>query len=211
MRKAPEVALPTCHICPIRDILSRMKFRTLAMTAALAGTIAAAPTAQADAIDDTLAKLPAGPISCDQASRYWTNDADYQQKVRQARTLAAFDRRGPQILEALSRVDEAANRCGLKGTQGGNKTANTTAPKQQTQQPKPQAPAQQPKQQPQQPKQQPKLNIQPQFPERINLTPAGVPSVDVPVAGVTTLQLPDLLKLLQDALAQILAYFNIQL
>lgn len=180
------------------------------MTAALAGTIAAAPTAQADAIDDTLAKLPAGPISCDQASRYWTNDADYQQKVRQARTIAMFDRRGPQILDALSRVDEAANRCGLKGTQGGNKsTANNTtsnntnsntAPKQS--QPK-QQPA--PAQQPNQPK------IQPQFPERINLTPAGMPSFDVPVAGVTTLQLPDLLKLLQDALAQILAYFKIQL
>ena len=201
----PSKARTTCHNRPIRDILSRMKFRTLAMTAALAGTIAAAPTAQADAIDDTLAKLPSGPISCDQASRYWTNDADYQQKVRQARTIAAFDRRGPQILDALSRVDEAANRCGLKGTTGGNNTnsnnannannTNNTAPKQN-------APAQQPKQQP---------KIQPQFPERINLTPAGVPSVDVPVAGVTTLQLPDLLKLLQDALAQILAYFNIQL
>ena len=38
-----------------------------------------------------------------------------------------------------------------------------------------------------------------------------MPSVDVPVAGVTTLQLPDLLKMLQDALAQILAYFKIQL
>lgn len=190
-----------------------MKIRTLAMTAALAGTIAAAPTANADAIDDTLAKLPSGPISCDQASRYWTNDADYQQKVRQARTLAAFDRRGPQILEALSRVDEAATRCGLKGTNNTNKTANTTAPKQNTQQTQPNQNTQQPKTQPapkQQP-QQPKLNIQPQLPERVNLTPAGMPSFDVPVAGVTTLQLPDLLKILRDALAQILAYFNIQL
>lgn len=179
-----------------------MKIRTLAMTAALAGTLAAAPTANADAIDDALAALPSGPISCDQASRYWTNDADYQQKVRQARTLAAFDRRGPQILDALSRVDEAATRCGLKGTNNNtNKTANTTAPKQQTQQP-----AQQPKQ-----NTQPKPNIQPQFPERVNLTPAGMPSFDVPVAGVTTLQLPDLLKILRDALTQILAYFNIQL
>ena len=186
-----------------------MKIRTLAMTATLAGTVALAPTAGADAIDDALAKLPSGPISCDQASRYWTNDADYQQKVRQARTLAAFDRRGPQILEALSRVDEAATRCGLKGTNNTNKTANNatnTAPKQNTQQSQPKTqPA--PKQQPQQPK----LNIQPQLPERINLTPAGMPSFDVPVAGVTTLQLPDLLKILRDALAQILAYFNIQL
>ena len=172
-----------------------MKIRTLAMTATLAGTVALAPTAGADAIDDTLAKLPSGPISCDQASRYWTNDADYQQKVRQARAVAAFDRRGPQILDALSRVDEAANRCGLKGTQGGAKPAQNTQPKNTQQQ------AQNPQ----------NLNVRPQIPERINLAPAGAPSFDVPVANITTLQLPDIIKMIQQALAQILAYFNIQL
>ncbi|OHR18482.1 hypothetical protein [Corynebacterium sp. HMSC034A01] len=179
-----------------------MKIRTLAMTATLAGTVALAPTAGADAIDDALAKLPSGPISCDQASRYWTNDADYQQKVRQARAIAAFDRRGPQILDALSRVDEAANRCGLKGTQGGAKPAQNTQPKQN--QP---AQNQQPKQNNQNPQ---NLNVRPQFPERINLAPAGAPSFDVPVANITTLQLPDIIKMIQQALAQILAYFNIQ-
>ena len=188
-----------------------MKMRTLALTGILAGTVALAPAANADAIDDTLAKLPSGPISCDQASRYWTNDADYQQKVRQANAIAAFDRRGPQILDALGRVDEAATRCGLKGTQG--KAAQQQAPKQ-NQQNQQQAPA--PKQQnPQnQNKQNPNLNIQPQWttqiPARINLAPAGAPTIDVPVAGVTTLQLPDILKMLRDALMQILAYFNIQ-
>ena len=176
-----------------------MKIRTLAMTATLAGTVALAPTASADAIDDALAKLPSGPIPCDQASRYWTNDADYQQKVRQARAIAAFDRRGPQILDALSRVDEAANRCGLKGTQGGAKPAQNTQPKQNQQQ------TQQQTQNPQ------NLNVRPQFPERINLAPAGAPSFDVPVANITTLQLPDIIKMIQQALAQILAYFNIQL
>ena len=180
-----------------------MKIRTLAMTATLAGTVALAPTAGADAIDDTLAKLPSGPISCDQASRYWTNDADYQQKVRQARAVAAFDSRGPQILDALSRVDEAANRCGLKGTQGGAKPAQNTQqqaqPKQNTQ------PAPKQTQNPQ------NLNVRPQIPERINLAPAGAPSFDVPVANITTLQLPDIIKMIQQALAQILAYFNIQL
>ena len=90
-----------------------MKIRTLLLATALTATLA--PAAQADAIDDTLAKLPSGPISCDQAAKYWTNDADYQQKVRQAQTVARFDSRGPQILDALSRVDEAATRCGLKG------------------------------------------------------------------------------------------------
>lgn len=181
-----------------------MKIRTLALTGIMAGTVALAPAANADAIDDTLAKLPSGPISCDQASRYWTNDADYQQKVRQANAIAAFDRRGPQILDALGRVDEAATRCGLKGTQG--KAAQQQAPKQNQQQapaPKPQNPQNQ------------NLNIQPQWttqiPSRINLAPAGAPTLDVPVAGVTTLQLPDILKMLQDALMQILAYFNIQL
>lgn len=191
-----------------------MKIRTLAMTATLAGTVALAPTAGADAIDDALAKLPSGPISCDQASRYWTNDADYQQKVRQARAIAAFDRRGPQILDALSRVDEAANRCGLKGTQGGAKPAQNNQPKQNQQQPQQQPKQNQPAQN-QQPKQQTQnpqnLNVRPQIPERINLAPAGAPSFDVPVANITTLQLPDIIKMIQQALAQILAYFNIQL
>ena len=190
-----------------------MKIRTLAMTATLAGTVALAPTAGADAIDDTLAKLPSGPISCDQASRYWTNDADYQQKVRQARAIAAFDRRGPQILDALSRVDEAANRCGLKGTQGGAKPAQNNQPKQNQQQPQQQPKQNQPaqNQQPKQNNQNPQnLNVRPQIPERINLAPAGAPSFDVPVANITTLQLPDIIKMIQQALAQILAYFNIQ-
>lgn len=191
-----------------------MKIRTLAMTATLAGTVALAPTAGADAIDDALAKLPSGPISCDQASHYWTNDADYQQKVRQARAIAAFDRRGPQILDALSRVDEAANRCGLKGTQGGAKPAQNNQPKQNQQQPQQQPKQNQPaqNQQPKQNNQNPQnLNVRPQIPERINLAPAGAPSFDVPVANITTLQLPDIIKMIQQALAQILAYFNIQL
>ena len=185
-----------------------MKIRTLAMTATLAGTVALAPTAGADAIDDALAKLPSGPISCDQASRYWTNDADYQQKVRQARAIAAFDRRGPQILDALSRVDEAANRCGLKG---GAKQAQPKQNKQsnQTNQQQPQQTQPQQTQPKQQQAQNPQnLNVSPQL---INLAPAGVPTVEVPVANVVTLQLPDIIKMIQAALAQILAYFNIQL
>ena len=187
-----------------------MKIRTLAMTATLAGTVALAPTAGADAIDDALAKMPSGPISCDQASRYWTNDADYQQKVRQARAVAAFDSRGPQILDALSRVDEAANRCGLKGgaKPAQPKQSNQNNQNNQTnqQQPQPKQPQQtQPKQQQAQNPQ--NLNVSPQL---INLAPAGVPTVEVPVANVVTLQLPDIIKIIQQALAQILAYFNIQ-
>jgi len=186
-----------------------MKIRTLAMTATLAGTVALAPTAGADAIDDALAKMPSGPIPCDQASRYWTNDADYQQKVRQARAIAAVDRRGPQILDALSRVDEAANRCGLKGGAKPAQPKQNNQTNQQNNQTNQQQPQQtQPKQQAQNPQ---NLNVSPQIPERINLAPAGVPSFDVPVANITTLQLPDIIKMIQQALAQILAYFNIQL
>lgn len=73
------------------------------------------PVASADTIDRALAAVPSGQISCEQASRYWTNTADYNNKVAQARAVATFDRRGPQILDALARIDEAANRCGLKG------------------------------------------------------------------------------------------------
>ena len=185
-----------------------MKIRTLAMTATLAGTVALAPTAGADAIDDALAKMPSGPISCDQASRYWTNDADYQQKVRQARAIAAFDRRGPQILDALSRVDEAANRCGLKGGAKPAQPKQSKQSNQTNQQPKQTQPKQQAPKQTQNPQ---NLNVSPQIPERINLAPAGVPTFDVPVANITTLQLPDIIKMIQQALAQILAYFNIQL
>ena len=191
------------------------------MTAALAGTIAAAPTAQADAIDDTLAKLPAGPISCDQASRYWTNDADYQQKVRQARTIAMFDRRGPQILDALSRVDEAANRCGLKGSGnagGGNNAGggaaqnNQGTPQNNQGQPQQQAPRQGQQGQPQQQAPAPAAPAPaaPAAQNTIVLAPAGAPSFEVPVNGVGTVVLPDVLAMLRQALAAILDFFNVK-
>ena len=131
--------------------------------------------AGADAIDDALAKLPAGQISCDQASRYWTNDADFNAKKRQAQTIAAFDRRGPQIQAALGRVEDAANRCGLRGTTG--KPAS-----QQNAQPAP-APA-------------------PQGTPVITLAPANVPTFDMPVAGAVTLRLPDLSVIARELLAK---------
>lgn len=185
-----------------------MKIRTVAATTAAAAALSLAPVASADAIDDTLAKLPQGPISCEQAERYWTNEADYNTKVRQAQTIARFDSRGPQILAALARVDEAATRCGLKG--GGNAPAQNR-----TQQPANQQPANR-NQQPAQPARpaQPAQPAQPAKPAQtapvINLVPPGMPSVAVPVAGVATLQLPDILKMIIDALAGILDYFNVK-
>ena len=145
--------------------------------------------ASADAIDDALAKLPAGQISCDQASRYWTNDADFNAKKRQAQTIAAFDRRGPQIQAALGRVEEAANRCGLRGTTGqpaSQQNAQPAQPARQNAQPAP-APAPAPA---------------PQGTPVITLAPANVPTFDVPVAGAVTLRLPDLSVIARELLAK---------
>lgn len=150
---------------------------SLALAVAAAGTLLMAPAAHADAIDDALAKLPAGQISCDQAKRYWTNDADYNNKVRQAQTIAMFDRRGPRILDGLARVDEAATRCGLKG--GGNPAPANPAPAN---------PA-------------PAKTAQP-VGQLVTLAPQGVPTFDVPVANVATVRLPDLQAIAQLLLAR---------
>lgn len=182
----------------------RSRSLTTAATAAIAGTLVLAPAAKADLIDDALAKLPAGQIPCSQAAKYWTNEADYNAKVRQAQTVARFDSRGPQILEALGRVDEAANRCGLKG--GGNAQARQAQQAQQAQ-PAPQAqrPGQPAARQTQQAPAQPAPADQ-----RIQLVPANVPSFEVPVSGVGTVILPDVLTMLRQALAEILNFFNVQ-
>ena len=188
--------------------------RTLALGAAVASTIALAPAAQADMIDDALAKLPSGPISCDQAKRYWTNEADYNSKVRQAQTVARFDSRGPQILNALARVDEAANRCGLKGSgnnAGGGAAQNNQGTPQNNQgqqnQPQQQAPRQGQQGQPQQ---QAPAPAAPAAQNTIVLAPAGAPSFEVPVNGVGTVVLPDVLAMLRQALAAILDFFNVK-
>lgn len=93
------------------------RFKRVATSAAMAGLVitTGSAAAHADTVDRALAALPKGQISCEQAQKYWTNTADYNRKVAQARALATVDPRGPQILAALARVDEAANRCGLKG------------------------------------------------------------------------------------------------
>ncbi|MDK7181003.1 hypothetical protein QP446_09585 [Corynebacterium riegelii] len=198
--------------------------RTLALGAAVASTIALAPAAQADMIDDALAKLPSGPISCDQAKRYWTNEADYNSKVRQAQTVARFDSRGPQILNALARVDEAANRCGLKGSGnagggnnagGGAAQSNQRAPQNnQGQQNNQRAPQNNQGQQGQPQQQAPApaapAPAAPAAQNTIVLAPAGAPSFEVPVNGVGTVVLPDVLAMLRQALAAILDFFNVK-
>ncbi|MGN5994074.1 hypothetical protein [Corynebacterium striatum] len=86
------------------------------LTAATAITVSlATPAASADMVDDYLAKVPAGQISCDQASRYYTNASDYNSKKSQALAAAKFHPRGGEIRDAIARADEAIARCGLNG------------------------------------------------------------------------------------------------
>ncbi|WP_230307916.1 hypothetical protein [Corynebacterium guaraldiae] len=55
-----------------------------------------APTASADMVDDYLAKVPAGQISCEQATKYYTNPSDYNSKKSQALAAANFHPRVPR-------------------------------------------------------------------------------------------------------------------
>ena len=86
-----------------------------------------APTASADMVDDYLAKVPAGQISCEQATKYYTNPSDYNSKKSQALAAANFHPRGGEIRDAVARADEAIARCGLNGG-GGNAANNGGAP-----------------------------------------------------------------------------------
>lgn len=87
-----------------------------------------APTASADMVDDYLAKVPAGQISCEQATKYYTNPSDYNSKKSQALAAANFHPRGPEIRDAVARADEAIARCGLNGGGGNAAPAQNTAP-----------------------------------------------------------------------------------
>ena len=92
-----------------------------------------APTASADMVDDYLAKVPAGQISCEQATKYYTNPSDYNSKKSQALAAASFHPRGGEIRDAIARADEAIARCGLNGGGGapannGGAPVNNTAP-----------------------------------------------------------------------------------
>lgn len=86
-----------------------------------------APTASADMVDDYLAKVPAGQISCEQATKYYTNPSDYNSKKSQALAAANFHPRGPEIRDAVARADEAIARCGLNGGGGNTAPAQNTA------------------------------------------------------------------------------------
>ena len=174
------------------------KAALFAATAGLTATLAA-PAASADAIDDYLAKVPSGQISCEQAAKYYTNPTDYNNKKRQALAVATFDSRGPQIRDAISRADEAIARCNLAngGTQSNNTTTNNTttlapAHNNQSNSPAPahnnQAPAQN------------NTRIIPLFVQ------AGQPTIDVPVPAMNvTVRVPNVPQLIQAAIAKVQA------
>ncbi len=95
-------------MCPMKTRISIMS-----ITAAAVMTMSPA-IASADPIDDALAKLPAGEITCEQAESYWTSESEYEAIRAQAQIVATFHERGDEITAALARIDEAADRCGLK-------------------------------------------------------------------------------------------------
>ncbi|WP_027004385.1 hypothetical protein [Corynebacterium halotolerans] len=195
------------------SILSRRTVKTGLITAATTAALATAlpATASADPVDRALNALPAGQITCEQAENYWTTEAEYNEIAAQARAVAVFHPRGGEINAALARVDEAADRCGLKG--GG-----AVAPAQQEQAPAPQAPVQQqpvqtnddaPAPAPVPVQEAPAQETAPADDEaaterQIFTVPVapGTPTVDVPVGDVATVVIPDVLRIVADFLSQ---------
>ncbi|MGO3045064.1 MAG: hypothetical protein ACTIIK_11920, partial [Corynebacterium casei] len=112
--------------------LTSAKTGLIAAATALTATLASPAIASADVVDDMLAKMPSGQISCSQAESQYTNASDYNSKKQQALAVANFHSRGGEIRAAISRMDEAIARCGLNGggnsgnTNSGNNSGNTS-------------------------------------------------------------------------------------
>lgn len=149
-----------------------LRIKKILVTVGAAAVLTPA-VASADPIDNALDRIPPGQISCEDAEAYWTTEEEYNATRSQALAIAPFHPRGAEIRDALARVDEAATRCGLKG--GG------------TQAPAP-APA------PSQPAPAPSNLI------NLGVSP-GMPYVDVPVADIATVRIPDALKIMEQATA----------
>ena len=100
----------------------------IAAATALTATLASPAIASADVVDDLLAKMPAGEISCSQAESQYTNPSDYNSKKSQALAVANFHPRGGEIREAIGRMDSAIERCNLgSNTSGNSNTGNTNS------------------------------------------------------------------------------------
>lgn len=151
----------------------------IAAAATLTATLASPAIASADIVDDMLAKMPSGQISCSQAKSQYTNPSDYASKKRQALAAANFHPRGGEIRGAIARMDEAINRCGLGNNSGGNggntNNSGNNAPGNHS-------------------------NPAPSGNQVIPvLVQPGMPTVDVPVPNVATFRIPDAAKMAQDA------------
>ncbi len=157
------------------------------------------PAASADIVDDYLAKMPSGQISCEQASKYWTSESDFQSKKRQALAAATVHPRGGEIRAAISRVEEAANRCGLRGTTG-SKPAPKPAPKAPSRTPDVKSPQEFAPKDPSK-KLPSKKTTKRNVPVYKFFVGPGMPTFDVPVADVAVVRLPDAAKMAQDAVA----------
>lgn len=170
--------------------LTSAKTGLIAAATALTATLASPAIASADVVDNMLAKMPSGQISCSQAKSQYTNASDYNSKKQQALAVANFHSRGGEIRAAISRMDEAIARCGLNGggnTNSGNNSGNTsgnqnnsgnknTGNKSNTD-----------------------VNGKQVIPV---LVQPGMPTVDVPVANVVTFRIPDAAKIVSDAVEQ---------
>lgn len=179
--------------------LTSAKTGLIAAATALTATLASPAIASADVVDDMLAKMPSGQISCSQAESQYTNASDYNSKKQQALAVANFHSRGDEIRAAISRMDEAIARCGLNGggntnsdnnsgnTSGnqnnsGNNSGNTNSGNKNTGN---------------------KSNTDANGKQVIPvLVQAGMPTVDVPVANVVTFRIPDAAKIVSDAVEQ---------
>lgn len=182
--------------------MAAMKFKHLALAALTAATVSAAPAAaSADAVDDLLAKMPAGPISCEQAKSHWTNASDYANKRSQAMAVAAFHPRGGEIRAAVANMDEAIARCGLNGVDntGGKQTTTRPAAQPANNAPtnnapaQPASPAATPLQQALAKSSTTTVNGLPVF--ELFVIP-GQPTVDVPVANLAIVRVPDVAKII---------------
>lgn len=194
--------------------MAAMKFKHLALAALTAASVSAAPAAaSADAVDDLLAKMPAGPISCEQAQAHWTNASDYANKRSQAMAVAAFHPRGGEIRAAVANMDEAVARCGLNGVDntGGNQTATRPADRPANNAPAPannapanNAPANNAPAQPASPAATPlQQALAKSSTTTVNGLPVfelfvipGQPTVDVPVANLAIVRVPDVAKII---------------
>lgn len=187
--------------------MAAMKFKHLALAALTAATVSAAPAAaSADAVDDLLAKMPAGPISCEQARAHWTNASDYANKRSQAMAVAAFHPRGGEIRAAVANMDEAIARCGLNGVDNttGNQTATRPAAQPANNAPANNAPTNNAPAQPASPAATPlQQALAKSSTTTVNGLPVfelfvipGQPTVDVPVANLAIVRVPDVAKII---------------